>query len=488
VASVLIFVLAFPFAMASLLLAAYGLQTALFAFVVRNRRLPRAIAETPPVWPRLTVQLPVYDEPAVVSRLIDAACALDYPGDRLEVQVLDDSPDGVARARAVARVAHWRGKGVEVRHIARTTRIGFKAGALAHGLSDASGELICIFDADFVPPRDFLRQTVPALLADRRVGLVQARWTHLNEEESLLTRAQAAVLDVHFVVEQGARQRAGLPLAFNGTAGVWRRECIEEAGGWSDDTLTEDLDLSYRAWLAGWRLRYLPDVTAPGELPPTATALRRQQARWAKGTAETARLLMRRIVRSNLGLAARISAVMHMGAWIVHPCIVVVALLLAPLRLLTPASHATDVLWGIAGATGGLALVGVSLAHLAAAGSVGASRWARLALVPAAMAASAGLAVRCTRDVVQAMMGLRTSFQRTPKGGAAWAAEPESWRPEATFGLVTAGAAVALALNGYLVTAAFESLFAAGAIWLTTHGSRVSGARRFIALRRPAVA
>jgi cellulose synthase/poly-beta-1,6-N-acetylglucosamine synthase-like glycosyltransferase len=483
-----IYLLAVPFALASAALAAYGLQTGLFAWIVSRRRPAPHAAALPGAWPRLTVQLPVYDEPAVVARLIDAACALDYPRGLIEIQVLDDSPEGFSSARAAERVAWWRDRGAAIEHIRRPTREGFKAGALAHGLSTARGDLICIFDADFVPEPDFLRRTVPVLVADDGVGLVQARWAHLNEHESWLTRSQAAVLDVHFVVEQGGRQRAGLPLAFNGTAGVWRRACIDAAGGWRADTLTEDLDLSYRAWLAGWQLTYVASASAPGELPPTPAALRRQQARWAKGTAETALLLWRRLVRSRMPLRSRIAAAFHLGAWIVHPGIMLVALVLAPLRLLSAASPQADLLWGAAGALGGLALVGVVLAHVVAARAVDVSPWTRILFVPAVMAMSAGLAVRCSGDVLQAFRGCRTPFHRTPKADAARTAQPESWRAELAFGISTAGAAIVLASNGFLMTAAFEALFASGALWLAMAGIDARLPRRPYQRGRPAVA
>jgi cellulose synthase/poly-beta-1,6-N-acetylglucosamine synthase-like glycosyltransferase len=465
----------------------YGLQTGLFAWIVTRRRTA-ALPAASPNPPTVTVQLPVYDEPAVVGRLIDAACALEYPRHLIEVQVLDDSPDGLSSARAAEHIARWRERGVSIDHIRRPMREGFKAGALADGLSTARGQLICIFDADFVPEPDFLERTVPVLTADERVGLAQARWAHLNEHQSLLTRAQAAALDVHFVVEQGGRHSAGLPIAFNGTAGVWRRACIEAAGGWRADTLTEDLDLSYRAWLAGWQLKYVPSASAPGELPPTPAALRRQQARWAKGTAETARLLWRRLLRSRLPLRSRIAGAMHLAAWLVHPSIVLVALLLAPLRLLTPVSARGDLFWGIAGALGALALAGVALAHVVAARAVAVSPWTRVGLMPAVMAMSAGLAIRCTRDVLQAFRGRRTPFHRTPKAAAAWSAPRESWRGELAFGMATAVGAVALAAQGFIVTASFEALFAAGALWLAMVGTDLRLPRRRYARGRPAVA
>jgi hypothetical protein len=443
-------------------LATYGLQLLVLSILaVRRRDDPRP--PDPGDWPCVTVQLPVYDEPDVVERLVDAACTLDYPADRLEVQLLDDTPDGAAVARAAARVAHWRRRGVEVSHIQRETREGFKAGALAHGMSLARGEMLAVFDADFVPPRDFLRRTVPELCANAEVGLVQARWSHLNEPASLSTRVQAALLDVHFAVEQGGREAGRLPLAFNGTAGVWRRSCIDAAGGWQVDTLTEDLDLSYRAQMAGWRLRYLPGVTAPGELPPTAAALTGQQERWARGTAETARKLARRAARADFSLKQRVAAALHLGSFLVHPALVAVAVLHAPVRLYGPVSEAA---WAVTGVVGGTALAGVALAHVVAARAVGASVLRRMLLLPAILALPAGLAVRNASGVLRSLAGERVPFLRTPKATAALSGRPLPRGAEMVVGLMAAAGAVALIGAGLYGAAFFQALFAAGAGWL----------------------
>ncbi len=230
-------------------------------------------------WPFVTIQLPVFNERHVIERLIDAACALDYPRDRLEVQVLDDSTDDTTR-RARGRVAFHRARGSVVALLHRRRRTGFKAGALAAGLMRARGELVCVFDADFLPPRDFLRRTV-ALFDDPGVGVVQARWGHLNRDYSFLTEAQALFLDGHFAIEHVARAGSGRFFNFNGTAGLWRRRAIEDAGGWTHDTLTEDLDLSYRAQIRGWKFIYRGDVVAPAELPVDMEAFKAQQRRWA---------------------------------------------------------------------------------------------------------------------------------------------------------------------------------------------------------------
>ena len=462
-------ILAVPYALASAVLVTYGLQLLVMGVGALRRRAPAAEPNEPGVWPTVTVQLPVFEEPDVIERLINSVCALDYPTDRLEIQVLDDSPPGVAFDRASRSVARWRSEGMRIEHVRRAVREGFKAGALAHGLLHTRSEYLCIFDADFTPAPDFLRRTVPWLVDDPSLGLVQARWAHLNESRSLLTRVQAALLDAHFVVEQGERDAVGLLMSFNGTAGVWRRDCIEDAGGWSADTLTEDLDLSYRAQLAGWGMRYLPSVAAPGELPPTAAALRGQQSRWAKGTAETAMKLGRRVVGAHLPRRLSAGAVLHLGSFLVHPSLVVVALLHAPLRLLTASSVPAGFAWAVAAGLGAVALSGVAVAHVAAARAVGVPRTGRLALFPAILAIAAGLAIRNTRGVVEAVWRRRTPFMRTPKSGAAWRAARESWTAEIALGLAAAVGAGALAVSGHAAAAAFQAIFAAGALWLALH-------------------
>ena len=272
-------------------LALYGMhRLVLLAIFFWTRRRNPERPPDPDLWPRVTVQLPIFNERYVATRLIDAVCALDYPRDRLEIQVLDDSTDDT-RERVAACVERQRRLGFDIRHLHRTDRTGYKAGALAAGCAEARGDLLAIFDADFVPPTDFLLRTVP-YFADQEIGVVQARWEHVNRDYSLLTQAQAIFLDAHFRIEHQARNRGGNFFNFNGTAGLWRRQAIDDAGGWQHDTLTEDLDLSYRAQLAGWRFLFLPDVVAPAELPVDANAFKRQQFRWAKGSVQTARKLL----------------------------------------------------------------------------------------------------------------------------------------------------------------------------------------------------
>ena len=279
-------------------------------------------------WPRVTVQLPMFNEKAVARRLIDATCWIDYPRDRLEIQVLDDSTDETVVIAAEA-VRQWRDRGIDIRHLHRDRRHGFKAGALAEGLRSATGEFVLIFDADFVPPPGILKETIHYFTGPR-VGMVQARWEHLNREQSLLTKTQAILLDGHFVIEHAARNRSGRFMSFNGTAGLWRRACIEDAGGWQHDTLTEDLDLSYRAQMKGWKFVFLPDLTSPAELPPDMESFKLQQYRWAKGGAQTARKLLPTILRSNLPKRIKLEAFFHLTSCSVYFFMVLLTFMLYP--------------------------------------------------------------------------------------------------------------------------------------------------------------
>jgi len=279
----------------------------------RSRRTPPRYEPATEIleYPRVLVQLPAFNEGMLIERAIRAA-AMDWPRDRLSIQVLDDSTDG---SEAISgRIAEEiRRTGVDISVIHRRDRAGFKAGALANGLLRDDSPFIAIFDADFVPPADFLKRTVPVLMTDRELAFVQARWEHLNAGENMLTRAQAVMLDAHFGVEQSVRSATGMVLPFNGTCGVWRREAIEDAGGWTADTLTEDLDLSVRAHLAGWRAAYVPQVAAPGELPTTLAAWRTQQHRWNKGFAQVARKLLPAVWRSNLRPLFKLALTLEVG-------------------------------------------------------------------------------------------------------------------------------------------------------------------------------
>ncbi len=277
-----------PYFFVMIILAAYGIHR--YALVYNYYKNRKHVPGPPPeiaAWPKVTVQLPIYNERYVIERLVEAVSQFDYPRELLEIQVLDDSTD---QTQQIARdcVERYRALGLPICYIHRDNREGYKAGALQEGLKSATGEFVAVFDADFIPPADFLRRTVP-YFADEKLAMVQTRWSYINRNYSALTEVEAILLDGHFVIEHSARYRSGLFFNFNGTAGIWRRNAIEDAGGWQHDTLTEDTDLSYRAQLRGWHFLYLPDIECPSELPVEMNAFKSQQARWAKGLMQTAK-------------------------------------------------------------------------------------------------------------------------------------------------------------------------------------------------------
>jgi cellulose synthase/poly-beta-1,6-N-acetylglucosamine synthase-like glycosyltransferase len=446
-------------------------------------------ARVPETWPLVTVQLPLYNEADVAERLIDACARLDYPRERLEIQILDDSTDETT-ALVRERAAHWRTEappakhGLDVTVVHRTDRTGYKAGALKNGLRLARGNLVAVFDADFVPPPDFLRRAVPALLASEDTGVVQARWGHLNAERSALTKAQAVGLDAHFALEQAGRQQAGCFVNFNGTAGLWRRACIADAGGWHTDTLTEDLDLSYRAQLAGWRLHYLPELEVPAELPASLGALRAQQERWAQGTIETARKLLGPLWRSAQPLRVKTAGSFHLTAHLAYPLVLLAALTHPALAWLKGSGAGPGPLYFAALSFGMVGFAGVFLAQLFAQ-RVLYPDWRRrfAARFPLFLAGTVGLALSNTRAVLRGLLGQSMSFVRTPKTGDTPKTSEQKGRPwwharyaaEALFsdggGIAWSETALALySLAGLLVVAAagewaalpFQALFAAG--------------------------
>lgn len=364
--------------------------------------------------PRVTVQLPIFNERYVVERLIDAVARLDYPGDRLEIQVLDDSTDetaAIARRRALLH----RARGVDIHYLRRESREGFKAGALAFGLRRSRGDFIAIFDADFVPERRFLRQTMP-YFADPDVGMVQVRWGHINGEYSLLTRVQAILLDGHFILEHGGRHRSGRFFNFNGTAGVWRRAAIEDAGGWQHDTLTEDLDLSYRAQLRNWRFLFLPDVVSPAEVPVEMNAFKSQQFRWSKGSIQTAKKLLLPVLASRLSLGVKSEALFHLTANLAYPLMLLLSLLMFPSLLVRYNMGWYEMLWAdvplFLAATGS-----VSSFYIVSQREIYADWKRRLKYLPCLMALGIGMSVNNTRAVLQGLVGRQSPFVRTPKYG-----------------------------------------------------------------------
>jgi cellulose synthase/poly-beta-1,6-N-acetylglucosamine synthase-like glycosyltransferase len=353
-----------------LFLAMYGLHRShLVIAVLRHRRVLRELKEGVPALPveglaarsdlpHVTMQLPLYNEATVAERLLDHVAAIEWPRDRFEIQVLDDSTDET-RALVRRRVEAYREQGLDVTYIHRVDRTGYKAGALDNGLQVAKGDLVAIFDADFLPQRDFLRAVVPHFMADPKVGMVQARWGHLNREHSLLTRTQALMLDGHHLVENRARMASGWLFNFSGTGGMWRKEAISSAGGWQHDTLTEDLDLSYRAQLAGWKFVYRENIVTPAELPEDISAFRAQQFRWAKGTVQTARKLLSRVRRADLTTMQRVEAFFHMTPHFAYPLMVVLSVLLLPALISMPATNVRTMLLIdlplVVGTTGSLA-------------------------------------------------------------------------------------------------------------------------------------
>ncbi len=395
------------------ILACYGVHRMVLVLEywrTRRESLPRPA--DPEQWPVVTVQLPIFNEKYVAERLIEAVCRLDYPRERLEIQVLDDSTDDTRQivARLVKRL---RGEGCDVHHLHREDRTGFKAGALEAGFAVARGELVAVFDADFVPQPGFLRDSVP-YFADPGVGMVQARWGHLNRDFSLLTRVQAILLDGHFVVEHAARHRSGCFFNFNGTAGIWRREAIQDAGGWEHDTLTEDLDLSYRAQLAGWRFQYLPDLVVPAELPVEINAYKSQQHRWAKGSIQTGRKLLGRILRSPLSWKTKLEAFVHLTNNWAYLLMLALAALIFPAMVLRRGEEvwkllAIDLPLFLA------ATVSVIVFYLVSQGANGGSWGRRLLSLPALMGVGIGLAVNNSRAVLSGAFRDGGVFHRTPK-------------------------------------------------------------------------
>ncbi len=396
------------YVLCAVLLSFYALgQVVLLIAYLRHRH---ETVSTPKLtrFPTVAIQLPIYNERYVVERLLTAVANLDYPRDRLTVQVLDDSTDETSDL--VARlVTALQQSGLDIQHMRRGSRAGYKAGALHYGLSLLDTEYVAVLDADFVPPPPFLRQTIPHLVANPALGMVQGRWGHLNWRGNLLTMGQALALDGHFIVEQMGRNRSGWLINFNGSGGVWRTEAIRDAGGWTDDTLTEDLDLSYRAQLKGWQFLYVPSVVVPGELPPELSAYKQQQARWAKGGTQCMAMLIGRLWQSRrLSLAQRIMATMHLCQYLNAPLMILLVLLTPPLMLLT----------GMEGMPlGPLGLAGLAppLVYAVSQHALYSDWKRRFMSFPALMAIGTGLAWNNTQAVIEGLTRKKGEFKRTPK-------------------------------------------------------------------------
>jgi cellulose synthase/poly-beta-1,6-N-acetylglucosamine synthase-like glycosyltransferase len=395
------------------ILFAFGLHGLVMIYYYhKTRAYATPNLEIPKELPMVTVQLPVFNEVYVIERLVNAVCEMEYPKDKLEIQLLDDSTDETVE---VSRrlVAEWAAKGFDIKHIHRIDRTGFKAGALKSGLEKAKGEFVAIFDADFVPKKDFLMKTIPHFRNDG-VGMVQTRWEHLNEDYSYLTRAQALALDGHFVIEQQVRNKAGFFINFNGTAGIWRKSCIEDAGNWHADTLAEDLDLSYRAQLRGWKFVFLNDVTSPAELPADINGLKTQQFRWTKGAVETAKKLLPLVWKSNLPMKIKLECTVHLTSNIVFPFILLTAFLNVPLVVIKNTVEGYDSIFTMMGIFV-LASISTFMFYMYAQRAIHLDWRRRLMLFPVFMAGSMGFAVNNTKAVFEALSGKKSAFLRTPK-------------------------------------------------------------------------
>jgi cellulose synthase/poly-beta-1,6-N-acetylglucosamine synthase-like glycosyltransferase len=432
--------------------------------------------------PRVTVQLPLYNERYVAEQVIAAACALDYPRELLQVQVLDDSTDDTSHiAQRAALEACARGMNVEFIH--RDNRDGFKAGALANGLATAQGELVAIFDADFIPPRNFLQRIICERRAfdDPGIGFVQARWGYLNREVSALTRAQVVMLDMHFVIDQVARNRAGLRMNFNGSGGIWRRACLDTSGGWQSDTLTEDLDMSYRAQLHNWRGLYLEDEVCPGELPLNLLAFKRQQARWARGSAQCVRKLLPRIARSGMPLLHKFAALMHLSGYFANVFVVLLAFI-TPLLLMDASGLRIVPQWlGVVSIAGTFPFLAMSVAQ-----GVQGSTADSLQDLPVAILLGIGVSLANSVGVLVGLFGRSSGgWERTPKSvfKAASPAQVSSTSPhntrtnsrfnyvfrtdwtvyvELALGIYALAACLLLIVRGFWLSAAPLMLYAGG--------------------------
>ena len=442
--------------------------------------------------PPVTVQLPVFNEAMVVERLIDAAAGLDYPPELLEIQLLDDSTDETTEL-AAKRVQHWQRRGIRIAHLRRPERVGFKAGALAAGMEQSRGDFILILDADFVPARDLIHRLLGPF-RDPLVGVVQARWDHLNEGSSLFTRCQALLLDGHFFMEQGGRWASGRFMNFNGTAGMWRRSALEDAGGWSADTLTEDVDASYRAQMAGWRFVFRPAIGVPAEIPEEIRALEVQQKRWSQGGIQTGRKILPRLLRGPWSFAIKGEAVAHLMGHLAHPVTLLLGILLLPSALARQALGLEGLF--ILDLLVFLIATFSFLVFFCAAGRRRKRPW--VTLVPTAaltMALGIGLTATVSRAVARGFLSRSADpFLRTPKRGAggvrylsptvrvdlAWKVGLAGW-------MLICG--VVAVREGLFMTLPFLTLFGGGYAWLALGEVRdiVKGGDGMAAAGRPPV-
>ena len=363
-------------------------------------------------YPVVTVQIPLYNEQYVITRLIDSVLRLDYPKDKLEIQILDDSTDETTQI-IDNHIKKYREQGFDIAHIHRTNREGYKAGALKIGLETAKGEFVAVFDADFIPRKKFLKRTIPYFSKDKMLGLVQTRWEHLNREYSLMTKTQAIALDGHFVIEQAVRNRAGFFINFNGTGGVWRKECIFDAGNWEADTLTEDLDLSYRAQMKGWKFRYLVNFTSPAELPSDIGALKSQQFRWTKGAIETAKKIYPQVLRSDMSFKLKFQSFIHLYCNLAYPFILLAAILNLPVMLIKLSGEYDGVFKFMSVFI--FAFISSFLFYLYSQKDVYPDWQKRIIYFPVFLAGSMGFSVNNTKAVFEGLLDKKSEFVRTPK-------------------------------------------------------------------------
>ena len=455
-----------------LALAVYGFhRSTLVALYYRNKKWKPSPKARFTDLPAVTVQLPMYNEMYVAERLLEASAQIEYPSDRLEIQVLDDSTD---ETQPICRrkVEELRARGLDVVYIHREDRTGFKAGALENGLKKAKGEFILVFDADFVPHPKVLKETVD-YFTDPEVGMVQVRWGHINRNYSTLTQVQSVMLDGHFIIEHTARHRSGRFFNFNGTAGIWRRQAIETAGGWQHDTLTEDMDLSYRAQLAGWKFVYLPEIVSPAELPVEMNAFKSQQFRWAKGSIQVAKKLLPTIMRAPVPRPVKIEAFFHLTNNFAYPLLLLLSFLLLP-NLLVRTTHGWREVLLIdlplfLGTT-----FSVAMFYLITQKEEGQKGfWRILSRIPMVLSLGIGLCVNQTRAVLEALKGKESEFVRTPKTGVIHRLDQWTRRKyktalslvpvmEILFGLYFLATMAAAARGGHWVSMPFIFLFLLG--------------------------
>jgi cellulose synthase/poly-beta-1,6-N-acetylglucosamine synthase-like glycosyltransferase len=413
-----------PYFVVMVILAFYGIHRYQLVWLYFRNKKNAAKWNEPPAQfeedrlPSVTIQLPIFNEQFVIDRLIDACCRLDYPRDRFEIQVLDDSTDEttVVAQQIVERYARgFAGMDPQpIAYIHRTNRHGYKAGALDAGLNSAKGEFVAIFDADFVPPREWVMQVIHHF-AEPGVGMVQTRWTHLNRDYSFLTQVEAILLDGHFVLEHGGRSRAGVFFNFNGTAGMWRRKTIGEAGGWQHDTLTEDTDLSYRAQMVGWKFKYLQDVECPAELPIEMTAFKTQQARWAKGLIQTGKKILPRVMKSDRPWHTKLEAWYHLTANLSYPLMIVLSVLLMPAMIIRSWQGWLQMIL-IDLPLFMASTMSISSFYLVSQKELFPKSWFKTFLyLPFLMALGVGLTITNTKAVMEALFGVQSAFARTPK-------------------------------------------------------------------------